>query len=353
MMVVNPHTLTADVRTSVKVPDDAFPTMANVPGGMIEFKYYVEVVIDLCGKLGESRLLPRISLTSPPQSFTNTNGTDSGLQVTSQWADNVLDTAQIRRGKNIVVCLFEVTVGSTDSTRASKKWNGVPQTESQPSSNMHEIDQPLVEEYHGENGYYGEQGDYDHWPEWQPWPETQMPVSGFVPPAEPEEEVDEKTRLRRQEALLLPGRPPEDSGSAQAANVSAPSAPFLPEEDGLYDSHVAYDGGQGSYMDRIALSATSARSVDTIVPSYSNSHASAAYGHHADSAPADKLELERQRLMMEASAPPADGDEGAVATSSMLIDGPSAPVVSEEDEYNAHILGNDHEAGDNLPRYRR
>jgi arrestin-related trafficking adapter 9 len=352
IMVVNPLTLTADVRTSIKVPDDAFPTMANVPGGMIEFRYYVEVVIDLCGKLGESRL-PRISLTSPPQSFTNTSGTDSGLQVTSHWADNILDTTQIRRGKNIVVCLFEITVGSTDSTRAYKKGNGVPPTESQRSSNMLEADQPLVEEYHGENGYYGEQGDYGHWPQWQPWPETQIPVPGFIPPAEPEEEVDEKTRLRRQEAFLLPGRPPEDSTSTQATNVSAPSAPFLPEEDGLFDSHVAYDGGEGSYMDRIAPSATSARSVDTIVPSYSNSHASAVHGYHTGSASDDKQELERQRLMTEASAPPVDDDEGAAEISSMPIGGPSAPVVSEEDEYNAHILGHDHETGDNLPRYQR
>jgi arrestin-related trafficking adapter 9 len=343
MMIVNPHTLTADVRASIKVPDDAFPTMANVPGGMIEFKYYVEVVIDLCGKLGESRLLPRISLTSPPQSFTNTNGTDSGLQVTSNWADNILDTTQIRRGKNIVVCLFEVTVGSMDSTRASKKWNGVPQTENQPSSNIHETAPPLLEEYHG---------DYDNWPEWKGWPETQMPVPGFIPPPEPEEEVDEKTRLRRQEALLLPGRPPEESSPSQAADLSAPSAPFLLEEDGLYENHVTYDGGEGSYLDRMATSATSARSVDTIVPSYSNSHASAVYGHHTDSARDDKQELERQRLMTEASAPPTDDDEGA-RPSSTPIDSPSAPVVLEEDEYNAHILRHDHEAGDNLPQYRR
>lgn len=353
MMVVNPHTLTADVRASVRVPDDAFPTMANAPGGMIEFKYYVEVVIDLCGKLGESRLLPRISLTSPPQSFTNTNGTDNGFQVTSNWADNILDTAQLRRGKNIVVCLFEVTVGSTDSTRVPKKWNGVPRAESHQSSNIHETDQPPVEEgYDGDHGNYSEQYGYADWAEYQgQWQETQMPVPRFVPPSEPEEEVNEKTRLRRQEALLLPGRPPEDSLS-HAGDASAPSAPFIPEADGLFENHGTHEGGEGSYLERITPSTTSARSVDTIIPSYSNPHPSTVNGYHTDPAPDDKQELERQRLMIEAGAPPADDDEGA-AGPSVPIDAPSAPVVTEEDEYNAHTLHNDHEAGDNLPRYRR
>ncbi|ERF72369.1 hypothetical protein EPUS_07531 [Endocarpon pusillum Z07020] len=353
MMVVNPHTLTANVRASIRIPEDAFPTMANVPGSMIEFKYYIEIVIDLCGKLGESRFLPRISLTSPPQSFISTNG-DSGLQVTSHWADNILDTAQLRRGKNIVVCLFEITIGSTDSTRASKKWNGVRRAESQRSSNMAETDpSPAEAEYHMENGYYSEQHGYGGWNEDQGhWTETQLPVPRFVPPPEPEEEVDEKTRLRRQEALLLPSQPPEEGGFSAAGDAAAPSAPFIPEEDGLYEDYGVHDGLEQSYPERVTPSATSARSVDTIVPSYFNSPP-AVNGYHDDPTADDKQELERQRLMTEASAPPADDDDEGTAGPSVAVDAATAPVVTEEDEYNAHTLCNDHVAGDNLPRYRR
>jgi arrestin-related trafficking adapter 9 len=354
MMVVNPQTLTADVRTSIKIPEDAFPTMSNVPGGMIEFKYYVEVVIDLCGKLGESRFLPRISLTSPPQSFTNTNGNDNSLQVTSNWADNILDTAQLRRGKNIVVSLFEVTVGSKDSTRASRKWDDVTRLESQRSSNTNGAEQSLEEgQHHAENDFYAEQYDYG-WPEDQEqWQEDQTPVPRFVPPPEPEEEVDEKTRLRRQEEFLLPSRPPDHGGACLTGQGPAPSAPFIPEDEGLYQSHDMRGGEEGLYVERVTPSATSARSVDTIVPSYSQTHPSTVNGHPNYPPPDDKQELERQRLMAEASAPPADDNED-VAGPSAPIDAPSAPTLAEEDEYNAHTFNHDHdEAGDNLPRYRR
>ncbi len=354
MMVVNPLTLTAEVRASIRIPEDAFPTMANVPGGMIEFKYYVEVVIDLCGKLGESRILPRMSLTSPPQSFTNTNGNDNGLQVTSNWADNILDTAQLRRGKNIAVCLFEVTVGSKDSTRTSKRWNDVTPAETQRSSNIPQTDQPLVEEeYHSENGYYTEQYGYEGWNEDQgQWPEDQTPVTRFVPPPEPEEAVDEKTRLRRQEALLLPSRPPDEGGSSLAGEGSNPSAPFIPDEEHLYQKHCMCNEDQEPYMEEVTTSATSARSVETTIPSYCHSHPSAVNGYRIDPSPDDKQDLERQRLMAQASAPPTNDIDEAAGPSSPT-DAPSAPTLTEEDEYNAHTLNHDHEAGDNLPRYRR
>lgn len=288
MMVVNPHTLTADVRASIKVPEDAFPTMSNVPGGMIEFKYYVEVVIDLCGTLGESRFLPRISLTSPPQSFTNnSNSNDTSLQVTSNWADNILDTTQLRRGRNIVVCLFEVIVGSKDSTRASKKWDDGTIAESQRSHNFPETDHhPVEDQYYSENDYYNEQYHYGGWSDDHlHWPENQMPVPHFVPPPEPEEEVDEKTRLRRHEALLLPSQPSDVVGSSSTGETSAPTAPFIPEEADLYQRLDIDRNEEGVFVERNIPSATSARSVDTIVPSYSLSHPPQVEGNCTDPPP--------------------------------------------------------------------
>jgi arrestin-related trafficking adapter 9 len=112
-------------------------------------------------------------------------------------------------------------------------------------------------------------------------------------------------------------------------------------------------GEEGLYVERVAPSATSARSVDTIVPSYSQMHPSTVNGHPHYPPPDDKQDLERQRLMAEASAPPADDNED-VAGPSAPINAPSAPTLAEEDEYNAHTFNHDHdEAGDNLPRYRR
>jgi arrestin-related trafficking adapter 9 len=355
MMVINPYTLTADVRASIRIPEDAFPTMVNVPGGMIEFKYYVEVVIDLCGKLGESRFLPRISLTSPPQTFTNTNGTDGGLEVTSSWANNILDTEQLRRGKNIAVCLFEVVVGSRDTTRTTKKWQDGTPSESQRSSTVPEAEPQSNEGgIYDQNGQYAEDYEHNGWHEGGGhWHDDQTPYARFVPPPEPEEEVDEKTRLQRQEALLLPSRPPEDESSSSAAEASVPSAPFIPEEECLYMGHNLENGEDGSYLEhQITPSTTSTRSVDTVVPAYPHSHSPAA-DHPSNVGPQDdKQELERQRLMAQASAPPEDDSEEAAGPSAPP-EGPSAPMLTEEDEYNGHILNHDHHVGDRLPQYRK
>lgn len=351
-MVVNPQTLTSDVKVSIRVPEDAFPTMTNVPGGMIEFTYYIEVVIDLCGKLGESRFLPRISLTSPPQSFTNPNSNDSGFQVTSNWANNILDTAQLRRGKHIVVCLFEVTIGSKDSTKTARKGHDATPTHSQWSGNRSEPDQPFAEEeYYDEDSHYNEHYHYNGWSEDVGlWERDRTPVARFVPPPEPEEEVDEKTRLRQQEALLLPSQPPNDSSSS-SAEATAPSAPFIPEEDGLYQDHGGHGGGEAA--EPAIFSLMTARSVETLVPSYSHSHPRSSNGYGTRSPPLDKQELERQRLMAQTSAPPVDDDGNGPARSLEFVDAPSAPTVTEEDEYNAHTLNHHHIAGDNLPQYRR
>lgn len=354
MMVINPYTLTADVRASIRIPEDAFPTMANVPGAMIEFKYHVEVVIDLCGKLGESRLLPRISLTSPPQTFTSGNGQDStGLQVTSNWAGNILDTAQLRRDRSIVACQFEVTVGSKDSTRTSRKVPDGTPSGSQRSYHTPETDPPSIEEdAYGESGYVDDQFHDDGWPAegWQGH-QNLAAVPRFVPPLEPEEEVDEKTRLRRQEELLLPSQCPDD----RSTSAVPASAPFIPEEAGLYDNPLTHHDGAWLYPDRSTTSATSARSVDTIVPSYPHAHGQTVNGHgahvpHAD----DKEELERQRLMAQASGPPADGDrDEVVGESSTRSNVASAPALTEEDEYNANTFNHGQDLGDNLPRYRQ
>lgn len=356
MMVVNPHTLTADIRASIRIPEDAFPTMVNTPGGMIEFRYFVEVVIDLCGKLGESSFLPRLSFTSPPQSFSNTNSKDSSFQVTSNWADNILDTAQVRRVKAIVNCLFEVVVGSKDTTRTTtKKWQDDPSAESQRSSHVQISDQPTVDEEENDEASYQEEP-YGHgaWAEHPADWEAQPPsFPRFVPPPEPEEQVDEKTRLRREEALLLPSQPsdPDASSSAPEGSATAPSAPIIIDQDGLYDDHDMYEGGGVLDIAPVTRSATSTRSMDTIVPSYSNSHPLPAREYEIESPADDKQELERQRLMAQASGPPL-GDEDAGAGSSAPVAAPSAPQLPEADEYNAHTLNHDDPDSDNLPRYR-
>src|ERR1700712_3474818 len=47
VLILNPSTMTAHITTSLKIPDTSFPSISNVPGGMISFTYHIEVVVDL------------------------------------------------------------------------------------------------------------------------------------------------------------------------------------------------------------------------------------------------------------------------------------------------------------------
>ena len=119
-LIVDPTTLTAVVNASVRVPEDAFPTISNVPGEMISFKYYVEVVVDLGGKLaGQQRHLPGVGSGTMPSSLGSSGGlrADGGPNMLTTWAGSIIDTDHIRREKSVVACLFEVVVGSMDSSR--------------------------------------------------------------------------------------------------------------------------------------------------------------------------------------------------------------------------------------------
>ena len=356
MMVVNPQTLTAEIKASVRLPENAFPTMTNVPGGMIVFRYYVEIVIDLCGKLGEARFLPR--LTAPQPSFHDT--TDHSNQITSNWANNILDTAQLRRTKSVIDVTFPLIVGSKDSTRDARRWatdrQQCPQNLGvQQNTNVRPSSRDLDYEDQGD-------GDADYSEHFvDPNLDTIYvpPPSLLIPPPEPEEdeeEVDEKTRLRRQEALLLPSQPPEDDPSSSVADVSTPSAPFITEESELYHLHGSDDCGVGPSTPYVAPSAFSTRSVDTIIAQGEPSHDPPAFGGDTShSNEDDKRDLERQRLLALASAPPDANTGGDQQMSSTLaVDfTPTAPVLDAEDEYIVQTLNHVNLGGEHLPRYQR
>lgn len=373
-MIVNPQTLTADVKASIRVPEDVFPSIDNVPGNMILFKYYVEVVIDVCGKLGESRILPRMNMTSNPANYASDRYHYDNLNpLTTSTNERVIDTDQMRRTKSVVHCHFELTVGSRDSSKTSRKWPQEPRAEDfkHPSNDIENYPAQTNgwshDEYYsdGVNGYNEyDDHDYQYDEYWQnyyaaPDPSSQQTTAEqlFPPPRRQSEDgLDEKARLRRQEELLLPSRPPvNDEAGPSNRDMDNPSAPFvfdlhrLPGERG-------HDFEGAPVQDSSAFTIPSNRSVDTVVraPATPGGPPPIFESHHHSSAPQeDKQELERRRLMELTSAPPIDG---APASSSGLHPpdvAPSAPVLAEDDEYNVYTLNHDHQTGDNLPEYRR
>lgn len=256
-LFVDPRTLTADIKCSVRVPDDVFPTISNVPGAMISFKYYIEVVVDIQGKLtGLDRMVSNAGVVTVP---TSTNSTPGGMgrdeaasNTFSTWGGNFVDTDSIRREKGVISSLFEVIVGTKDSERSGKR----KQTQALPTNGhngVHEIPYGSYDESnaYGEHDHYdygydehGEYyGDYGYNPAYYEVPGysdhgANGGQSYHAPPvpAQEEEGLSEKERLRRAEALLLPSAPPgaadgpSTPGGAVQHGIPA-SAPVLPEDD--------------------------------------------------------------------------------------------------------------------------
>ncbi|KAI9695765.1 MAG: ph-response sensor protein [Bogoriella megaspora] len=399
-LIVDPTTLTADIKAAVRIPEEAFPTISGVPGAMISFKYYVEVVLDLQGKLsGQDRFLPSLSMLSHPTNISNAfegvQGSDGPGSMLAAWGGNIVNTESFRRDKSVVCCVSEVTIGTKDSDRRRGKrpleaaLNGhenarLPGSvdESLPVGDTQEPypGEQWAADYYGTNYDYGQYQNY-HWTHYQdqaydeyeyPYqydggPDQNPPIPNL---AEQESQLPEKERLRRAEARLLPSQPPNVDGDSFAHPFpGAPSAPVLP------DSYVQWDPGsiEGASLSG-SNSHNNARSQDQVstaldgdipmspVPTYSlhiepYNGVQNATRHQGSSNPSDnqlpptddKQELQRRHLQMEASSPgdlpdgadDRDGDAATLRRVPLDYDQPSAPIMDDEP------------TPEGLPRYER
>ncbi|KAB8218997.1 hypothetical protein BDV33DRAFT_117263 [Aspergillus novoparasiticus] len=351
-LVVDPTTLTAIVKTSIRIPEDTFPTITRTPGSMINFRYYVEVVVDLRGKLtSPERFLPRFNLVTSGSNYSPSgmvlNPTDANSNaITANWAGNILDTDQIRREKGVVAVAFEVVIGTRDSHRRKnqpRRTSSAAASSDLQSSGGHAqgdgehwpVDQHSVP--NGESEYpspeeYGPQELF--WPEYGEESQPQYQSLGeIVSTPQSEEPIDEKARMRHAEQMLLPSQPPNEVEAGPSTDV--PTAPVLPEDDHINGYHHLSSPTENS----VPQALTSAESVQTVVPGSSSMS--------QRSVPSDdKQELERQRLLMEASAPDENGP-----SHSNIADGPSAPVFHDEGDHQ--LVGGNAHGDESLPRYQR
>ncbi|OJJ46875.1 hypothetical protein ASPZODRAFT_141657 [Penicilliopsis zonata CBS 506.65] len=394
-LIVNPANMTADIKTSIRIPEDTFPTITRVPGAMLSFRYYVEVVADLRGKLNSSdRYLPRFHMVSGGSTFSPSgqvlNSLDpGGSSITANWGGNILDTDQIRREKGVIAVAFEVVVGTSDSRRGnnnSSKKESVPSvaggsitTTSQPtthsepptSQNLYEdlaADPSPMPSASTDDEYPGQE-EYDFTPDpyWGEYPteysEQHYPEPGsMIPTPELEEPEDEKSRLRRAEEMLLPSRPPDDTApgpslptaamsmTTQAAVNPLPTAPVLLEDDHLHDYHHLCFPPPSSDLRSTALlgPVPNVGPPQTVAAEPRHTHNLPADDRHGPRVSDDKEELERQRLMMEASAP--DTEPAIDAPTLETPETPSAPVFYEDED---DIAGAVAPADETLPRYQR
>lgn len=351
-LIINPSDMTATVKTSIRVPEDAFPTITQVPGAMINFRYYVEVVVDLRGKVTTpERFIPRFNMVSGGSTFSPSgqilNPADvNGSAITANWAGNILDTDQVRRSKGVISVAFEVVVGTRDSQR---KLSGIERTsstngDSNASNTQHEASNLAngVEPEDWPEASPHEQGREDEFFPEQEWPESPedysvpyQPNGPMIPHPELDEPEDEKARIRRHEETLLPSQPPdEDEAGPSTAEIAVPTAPVLPDDHNLQD----YEHLPSSSTDQWPHPVRSAESLQTVVINGATLEPNGPSARDED-----KQELERRRLMDQASAPrepPSEETDEA---------GPSAPVFDEDDQ----LVGGTAHADESLPRYQR
>lgn len=347
-LIVDPHSLTAVIKTSIPVPDNLFPTVSSVPGAMITFKYFVEVVIDLRGRLtGQDRFLPRLNMTGGTSSYGYGDYTSigidrsDGLMISAAAPLDILGTEQIRREKGVVACSFEVIVGTRDSGRKRgrhadeyracdasrpdiptfsdehRAMESLGIFSSQPRT--HSLPQDLDYQTHPQlcdDRFYAAYGsDY-----WQP---------DAIPPSIIEEDLDEKSRLRRAEQRLLPSAP-------SVHNEPLPSnlQPSAPE---AFDYEGFTHGREPSSPNQLMYNEATIESMNIV----RRDHDLGYYGASTQvngrtSSPAgpgdDKQEMERQRLQMAASAPEdfQDGDELEIMSPARRRVDATAPILNEE-----------------------
>ncbi|KAI0894867.1 hypothetical protein F4806DRAFT_99942 [Annulohypoxylon nitens] len=379
-LIIDPATLTANITTSVRVPEDVFPSIRNVPGGLISFKYHVEVVLDLGGKLagqsGSSQQTSRMgSLGVPGGNPASTIG-QHDIKRLANWNGTIVDTDHLRREKGVISVSFEVVVGTTDSTRSQGKSVVRPALTVEPPSTEDANGENDESNYTWQHGYDDEHhyhGDYAPG-QLEPSPQSYFPPGAspqtsyydfqdreahapvYIPPPDlPNENgLSEKERVRQAEQRLLPSQPPQLPSESEAG----PSQPSAPSDVSVFPTNAIRPSNGHISLPALEEDIGEGPSAPTL----------------ADLTPTgpprspndDKQELERRRLLQEASAPPEVPDdfdgEGPSAPSSGrpgLLE-PTAPILNDSHEYGApdpyhEIAGPSHQSTGHepLPRYER
>lgn len=372
-LIVDPRSLTAVVKTSVKVPDHLFPTINTVPGQMISFRYYVEIVVDLRGKLaGQDRVRSQLGIVNGASGYGSADPKVSSIDGSSALVFPLasgfgcLDTSQIRRERSVVSWPVEIVVGTQDSERRRSKQNedtqmsdttrsGPPlvttrnSTASVSPGNRCDIHDDLTSYRYGSNSYFHNPQNLANAPQ-----HIDIPQTTLIPPPDIEEEVDEKTRLQRAEQRLLPSQPPGQSSAPATPQPSAPEA--IDHEDFVYRYRLHQPVSSGSRQTY----------PETIVPEsgtrVNEVHQQACELVHTPFQPnEDKEELEMRRLQLSASSPEEAAPDSELRSES--VPQPTAPDIDEDDELyrrdpqntqmvppQSRHIDND---GESLPQYRK
>ncbi|KAF4972192.1 hypothetical protein FZEAL_9654 [Fusarium zealandicum] len=393
-LIIDPSTMQTSVTVTVKLPDDSFPTIKGVPGEMISFKYLVEVVVDLGGRLANQMQ------TGPASRFGSfSHGNQDNYTYGPRRGANIADTSQLRHEKGVISVSMETVVGTVDSARGRKRSRASPVSrrvrllESDEEEAMGQ-DSSYADEVPGEpyrnngqlspGGYFTPPPDGSRHPpppipSHPPQPYSQVvslqhsaqppplshsdhsrpmvngydrppPVPAYIPPPEIPNQgtLSEKERIRQAETRLLPSQPPEAGPSTSNDDENIYDAEETPRPPHLNAGFAASAPAPGA-----GPSAPTEDDIETITALPPDTEE-------------DKRELERRRLMNEASAPPEfpedmvrrNGGPSNEMTTDTEPSAPSAPVL-DDDDFPGYGSGagpsgsSRHAGGEQLPAYQR
>ncbi|TWU77808.1 ph-response sensor protein [Metarhizium rileyi] len=310
-LIIDPDTLQASVTLSVRVPDDAFPTIRAVPGDMISFKYQVEVIVDLGGRVSSQLGVGGSNSRFGASTGTNTDSNQGSFGP--QRGSNIADTSQVRREKGIISLSFETVVGTVDSSKIRQAAKPVAKTRTIriAEADVDEVIQPETPSHntlhHHPNSILAN-GQPHH---------SSTPISQLdytFPPPHPADIQQQHWALAGSSRDIQP-----NDHHFHAAPSRPPAGPSLPEaDDDIYDAEDT---------PRAEHAGPSAPTEDEVT---------------ANRPAEDKQELERRRLMEEASAPPEFPDDMELPVDSSPADAAheaTAPDLNDTDEYHGYSSG--------------
>lgn len=307
-LIIDPETLTAVVKANLRVPDDVFPTITNVPGGAVEFRYWVEVVMDLGGKLnGRGDLFSAVVPGYPRPAggveadFSKAGGGSGGgggNGILSVEGGVMIETEHVRRReKSVVSCKFEVIVGNVDSVGRKGR---LSKTVSATMVDTDSITMVPTETIGGRRQSAGSLRSPEISPPPPPPPLSPCQQAPKYDPVWQQSEhsplADSKPQLRMAECALLPSSP-----------ETQPSVPTM--ED---------------------LGITASAPLATVLEDESRGEG------EEGGVPVEKAERERQRLLAQESLPPGIGVDPGESSSTL------GAVLLDVDSFE-----------DGLPVYRR
>jgi arrestin-related trafficking adapter 9 len=350
-LILDPATLSASVKTWVRVPEDAFPTIKGIPGDIISFKYHIEVLVDLGGRLAgqlqvnssaQSRqnVMYMGAASTGPSPFEAASG-----QVTIT-GPGILSTERLKRERGVISVIHEVVVGTMDSSRVERA--ALPPAPSISTQSHADETQDDVEgegqlpwsgrpEY-DDGGTVTQDLGPDHelarppqTPQYPLWRHSQSytspaPAPIYVPPPQMPDEsgLSEKERIRRAEQQLLPSKPP---------GTTSRTISFADDAEDIYDAEPG-PSRLPNGSSRTVTEDASAPNHAATAPTLEDIESRAVDVTPGPAPTDDKLERERNRLLQEASAPPefpADYDDAHAGSSSGAASAPhteaSAPTM--------------------------